>query len=94
MPYKYKIPCWGELNPNQQGALLSFGYNLGSKFYGSPKFNSMTKVLTDRDWPKISETFIKYCNPRTNVEQGLLKRRKAEAELFLKPFSHEISPRM
>ncbi|MUG91325.1 glycoside hydrolase family protein [Scytonema sp. UIC 10036] len=85
LPDLAKIPCWGELNPNQQGALLSFGYNLGSKFYGAPGFDSMTKVLKNRDWDKIRETFIKYRNPGTNVEKGLLARRQAEAELFLTP---------
>ncbi|HEY9600650.1 MAG TPA: lysozyme [Allocoleopsis sp.] len=86
LPDLAKIPCWGELNPNQQGALLSFGYNLGSKFYGAPSFDSITKVLNNRDWAKIRETFIKYRNPGTNVEKGLLARRQAEAELFLTPY--------
>lgn len=86
LPDLAKIPCWGELNPNQQGALLSFGYNLGSKFYDAPGFDSMTKVLKNRDWAKIRETFIKYRNPGTNVEKGLLARRQAEAELFLAPY--------
>ncbi|WP_228061939.1 DUF4231 domain-containing protein [[Phormidium] sp. LEGE 05292] len=87
LPDLAKIPCWSELNPNQQGALLSFGYNLGSKFYGSPNFNSMTTVLRNRDWSKINETFIKYRNPGSNVEAGLLRRRKAEAELFMTPYA-------
>ncbi|KYC42301.1 lysin [Scytonema hofmannii PCC 7110] len=86
LPDLVKIPCWGELNPHQQGALLSFGYNLGSKFYGALGFDSMTKVLKNRDWSKIRETFIKYRNPGTNVEKGLLARRQAEAELFLTPY--------
>mgnify|MGYP002777038767 CR=1 FL=1 len=85
LPDLMKIPCWSELNPNQQGALLSFGYNLGSKFYGASNFESMTRVLKNRDWANIRETFIKYRNPGTNVEQGLRRRREAEAELFLKP---------
>ncbi|MEH2289121.1 DUF4231 domain-containing protein [Nostoc sp.] len=86
LPDLMKIPCWSELNPHQQGALLSFGYNLGSKFYGTPNFESMTRVLKNGDWANIRETFIKYRNPGTNVEQGLRKRREAEAELFLKSY--------
>ncbi|RUS92354.1 DUF4231 domain-containing protein [Trichormus variabilis] len=86
LPDLMKIPCWGELNPNQQGALLSFGYNLGSKFYGLSNFESMTRVLKNKDWANIRETFIKYRNPGSNVEQGLRRRREAEAELFLKPY--------
>jgi lysozyme len=85
LPDLEKIPCWHELNTNQQGALLSFGYNLGSKFFGAPGFNSITRVLESRNWSEIKETFIKYRNPGTNVEKGLLARRQAEAELFLTP---------
>ncbi len=86
LPDLMKIPCWGELNPHQQGALLSFGYNLGSKFYGLSNFESMTRVLKNKDWANIRETFIKYRNPGSNVEQGLKRRREAEADLFLKPY--------
>ncbi|WP_242045505.1 MULTISPECIES: DUF4231 domain-containing protein [unclassified Calothrix] len=86
LPDLMRIPCWGELNPHQQGALLSFGYNLGSKFYGSSGFDSMTRVINNRDWANMRETFIKYRNPGTNVEQGLRRRREAEADLFLKPY--------
>lgn len=85
LPDLEKIPCWHQLNTNQQGALLSFGYNLGSKFFGAPGFNSITRVLESRNWSEIKETFIKYRNPGTNVEEGLLARRQAEAELFLTP---------
>ncbi|MEH2170881.1 MAG: glycoside hydrolase family protein [Nostoc sp.] len=75
----------GRTQPSSKGALLSFGYNLGSKFYGASNFESMTRVLKNRDWANIRETFIKYRNPGSNVEQGLRKRREAEADLFLKP---------
>jgi lysozyme len=85
LPDLEKIPCWQELNTNQQGALLSFSYNLGSKFFNAPGFDSITRVLNNRDWSTIRETLIKYRNPGTNVEQGLRARRLAEAELFLKP---------
>lgn len=84
LPDLQKIPCWNELNQNQQGALLSFGYNLGSKFFGSSGFNSMTQMLRSRNWAIAQETFLKYRNPGTNVEQGLRRRRLAEANLFLK----------
>lgn len=86
LPDLMKIPCWSELNSHQQGALLSFGYNLGSKFYGASNFESMTRVLKNRDWANIRETFIKYRNPGSNVEKGLRRRREAEADLFLKPY--------
>ncbi|MFM6277959.1 MAG: peptidoglycan-binding protein, partial [Dolichospermum sp.] len=71
LPSLQKIPVWDELNANQQGALLSFGYNLGANFYGNSRFQSMTRVLRDKKWDEIEETFLKYRNPGSNVEVGL-----------------------
>ncbi|MBK1989714.1 peptidoglycan-binding protein [Sphaerospermopsis aphanizomenoides BCCUSP55] len=85
LPPLQKIPVWNELNTNQQGALLSFGYNLGANFYGAPNFQSITRVLQNKQWDQIEETFIKYRNPGSNVEAGLRRRRLAEAKLFLTP---------
>jgi lysozyme len=85
LPALQKIPIWNELNANQQGALLSFGYNLGANFYGNSNFQSITNVLTNKQWDKIEETLIKYRNPGSKVEAGLRRRRAAEAKLFLTP---------
>ena len=85
LPPLQKIPVWNELNANQQGALLSFGYNLGASFYGNSNFSSITRVLRDKKWDEIEETFLKYRNPGSNVEAGLRRRRQAEAKLFLTP---------
>jgi GH24 family phage-related lysozyme (muramidase) len=70
------------MNENQQGAILSFAYNLGADFYGSPNFNTITKVLKNKEWSKVPETLKLYRNPGTNVEKGLLRRRTAEGELW------------
>lgn len=83
LPQLEKIPVWDELNINQQGALLSYAYNLGANFYGASGFNSITKMLQTKNWSIAEETFIKYRNPGSNVEQGLKRRRLAEAKLFL-----------
>ncbi len=85
LPKLQKIPCWNELNTNQQGALLGFAYNLGANFYGAPNFNSITTMLKTKNWAWAKEVFVKYRNPGSNVEAGLKKRRLAEADLFLKP---------
>ncbi|TAE58208.1 MAG: lysin [Nostocales cyanobacterium] len=87
LPPLQKIPVWDELNVNQQGALLSFGYNLGANFYGASGFESITRVLKNKQWDQIEETFIKYRNPGSPVEKGLRRRREAEAKLFLTPVS-------
>ena len=77
------------MNQNQQGALYSFAYNLGANFYGGANFQSITRVCDtvsrwkDQGW--ITEQFEKYRNPGSPAEEGLRRRRRAEAELFCKP---------
>ncbi len=77
-----KIPYWGEMNENQQGAILSFAYNRGADFYGSSDFNTITRVLKNKEWGRVPEVLKLYRNPGTNVEAGLLRRRIAEGNLW------------
>jgi GH24 family phage-related lysozyme (muramidase) len=70
------------MNDNQRGALLCFAYNLGEDFYGHPHFNTITRVLKNKEWGKVPKTLELYCNPGTNVEAGLLRRRVAEGKLW------------
>lgn len=86
LPKLANIPRWSKFNINQQGALLSFAYNLGANFYGNSGFDSITAMLQSQSWSSSSvrDTFIKYRNPGTSVEEQLRERRLAEAELFLK----------
>lgn len=70
------------MNDNQRGALLSFAYNLGAGFYGSSNFNTITKVLREKKWSEVPKTLELYRNPGSNVEEGLLRRRKAEGKLW------------
>jgi lysozyme family protein/GH24 family phage-related lysozyme (muramidase) len=91
LPPMEKIPGWNELNANQQGAILSFAYNLGAHFYGSSNFGTMTRVLKNKEWDKIEATFVMYRNPGSNVEAGLKRRRLAEAKVFLTPVSGGVS---
>ena len=84
IPALSKIPYWSEMNDNQRGALLSFAYNLGAGFYGGSNFNTITRNLRDKNWKAIPKTLEMYCNPGSNVEAGLLRRRKAEGDLWKK----------
>jgi len=76
------IPYWDEMNDNQHGALLSFAYNLGANFYGSPDFNTISRVLKAKEWSKVPDALYLYRNPGTSVEEGLARRRIAEGELW------------
>lgn len=82
IPSLSKIPYWNEMNQNQQGALLSFAYNLGANFYGSSGFNSITKVLKNKEWDSVPEKLLLYRNPGSKVEAGLRRRRIAEGKLW------------
>ena len=82
LPTLRKIPHWHEMNENQQGALLSFAYNLGANFYGGRSFATITAVLRNKEWDKVPSTLTLYRNPGSNVEVGLLKRRGAEGRLW------------
>jgi len=82
LPALRKIPYWNEMNENQQGALLSFAYNLGAGFYGSSDFTTITKVLKNKEWNKVPEALKLYRNPGSSVEKGLLRRRTAEGDLW------------
>jgi lysozyme len=84
LPALRQIPYWNEMSENQQGALLSFAYNLGAHFYGSFGFNTISKVLKNREWDSIPRALELYRNPGSNVEAGLLRRRKAEGSLWKK----------
>ena len=83
LPPLIQIPYWNEMNMNQRSALLSFAYNLGANFYGSSGFNTITRVLKNKQWNKVPDALYLYRNPGTNVESGLARRRKAEGKLWM-----------
>jgi len=76
------VPFWSEMTDGQQSALISFSYNLGSGFYGATGFETISKRLRERDWNAVPAALELYRNPGTNVEAGLLRRRRAEGVLW------------
>ena len=68
----------------REGALISFSYNLGGRFYGSYGFSKITRVLMLKMWDEVPQTMFLYRNPGTSVEAGLARRRKAEGRLWSK----------
>ena len=71
--YNVYIP----LNQNQFDALVSFTYNCGLK-----NLKTLTK---NRNAMQIANAMLLYNKANGKVLPGLVKRRKAEQELFLKP---------
>jgi len=84
LPALQKIPHWNQMSEGKQGALLSFAYNLGAGFYGGNNFNTITRVLKNKEWDKVPDALYLYRNPGSNVEAGLARRRKAEGDAWKK----------
>lgn len=76
------IPYWDLMNDNQHGALLSFAYNLGANFYGASGFDTISRILKDKEWSKVPDAMYLYRNPGSPVEEGLARRRIAEGDLW------------
>lgn len=76
------VPGWKEMTDEQKSALVSFAYNLGSGFYGAAGFETISRCLREKDWAGVPSALELYRNPGTNVEAGLLRRRKAEGKLW------------
>ena len=86
VPKLQKIPTWNKLNPNQQGALISFGYNVGPNFYGSKGFESITKCLScEENLGGVPEALKKYNKSGGKPLPGLVTRREAEGTLWNSP---------
>ena len=82
LPSLRKIPYWSEMSDGKQGALLSFAYNLGAKFYGSPDFETITRVLKNKEWNKVPDAFYLYNKASGKVLLGLARRRAAEGSAW------------
>ena len=76
------VPFWVAMANNRQCALISFAYNLGSGFYGTKGFETISKRLREKDWAGVPEALLLYRNPGSNVEAGLKRRRIAEGGLW------------
>lgn len=70
-----------ELNQNQFDALVSFTYNCGN--------GNLKTLIKNRTLPQIAEALLLYNKGGGKVLNGLVRRRKAERELFL---SNEEKP--
>lgn len=83
LPPQARIPGWSAMNDNQRGTILSFAYNLGANFFGARGFETISRVLRNQEWRDIEAALILYRNPGSRVEEGLLRRRLSEANVFL-----------
>ena len=70
------------LNDNRFGALTSFTFNLG---VGNLASSTLLKKLNVQDYAGAADEFPRWVRSNGQVLPGLVKRRAAERELFLKP---------
>jgi len=76
------VPGWSRLGVNQQAALLSFSWNVGTYWYGADGFGTLSRALATGNLAAVPGALSLYCNPGTTVEAGLRRRRAAEAALW------------
>lgn len=69
-----------ELTQNQFDALVSFAYNVGAKNFSDSTL--LRKVKVNPDDPTILNEFKKWVYAGKELLTGLVRRRKAEAELY------------
>jgi lysozyme len=74
------------INQHQFDALVAFSFNVGS---GALKTSTLLKKVNAKDFTGAAKEFAKWNKGTIDGEKvvlnGLTRRRKAEAELFLKP---------
>ena len=73
-----------EINQNQFDALVSFSYNLG---VGALNNSTLLRLLNKGDYNGAAEQFNRWVYAGGKKLTGLVKRRTAEKELFLKPIT-------
>jgi len=86
------VPYWEAMHPDQRSALISFAWNLGVGFYGGEGFDTISRRLRDKDWPKVPDALCLYCNPGSSVTAGLLRRREAEGSIWSQGISQLPAP--
>jgi GH24 family phage-related lysozyme (muramidase) len=80
------VPHWFALNQNQQSALISFSYNLGAGFMEAESgFETIQKRLRNKEWNLMRDALMLYVKGGGKVLQGLVNRRKEEADLWETP---------
>jgi len=57
---------------------------LGLIFIIISGYETITRVLKNKEWDKVPAALELYRNPGSDVELGLLRRRKAEGKLWKK----------
>lgn len=71
-----------KLNSNEKAALASLAFNIGENAF---KNSTLLKKLNQGDKKGAADEFDKWIFDNGKVQKGLINRRQAEKQLFLKP---------
>jgi len=74
--------CNPHLNENQRAALASFVYNLGS---GAFRASTLRRRINSGDFEDVPYQLSRWNKAGGRILKGLVRRRAAEADLWLKP---------
>jgi lysozyme len=72
------------LHPLMRGALMSFAFNVGT---GALASSTLIKRVNARDWNEVPREFKKWTRGGGVVLAGLVRRRNAEAAMFMQGVS-------
>ncbi|MER2226108.1 MAG: lysozyme [Carnobacterium sp.] len=79
-----------QLNQNQFDALVSFHFNLGAHIL---KGSTLLTYINNKQWKEAAAKMKEYINADGKPSDGLIRRRKAETDLFLKAAESDDSGR-
>lgn len=82
LPKLEKIPGWEEMDHHKQAALIGFAYNTGGTFYGNKGYETISRHLKNKDWDKVDDAMHLYNRSGGVVRNGLIRRRKSEADMW------------
>ena len=86
-----RLPGWAQLNANQQAALVSFTYNVGTAWFDGHGFDTISRRIREGDLARVPEALLLYVNPGSAVEAGLRRRRQEEGALWATPASAPVT---
>jgi lysozyme len=70
-----------DLHPLMHGALVSWTYNLGA---GALAASTLRRMINARDWGRVPAEFAKWRMAKGVILSGLVRRRAAEAAMFMR----------
>ena len=87
IPCVETIPGFDSMGARRQSTLIDFAWNMGERFYGSPGFDTISRVLREgavnpEKYSEMRDALMLYVKGGGGVLPGLVKRRTEEADIW------------